>query len=182
MSTTKMRKPIAILMAVMMMFAVSLTAFAAPANPSVTVCFTQDGVAISGWANKTIELSDSALIAAKTQYINLPGANNLYPTQGTIIDAGIVAGNRVLHIAKDIGWDSNPYYGAPGAYIGYFNGKAPVNNFEIVNGVNHAWGQGWTASYTLDGTTYYPMEYLSTIPLVEGMVITFDYSTYDEQW
>ena len=184
----KSKKLLTFVLTLIMVLSMSSFAFADTLN--VTVEFTQEGNAISGWPQGPIALNISTV--SDKDYFTTPEKNSttINPLGDTtsIMDAILKAAHSIPKTVIT-GVDLDPQYGDPGAYVSAIDDKVTWNEYwEFTDPVTgklmaHSEGEGWTAYVTPDGgTETEPWEYLSRIKLEDGDAIRFDFSFYEYEW
>lgn len=161
---------------------------------TVTVYFTQGNTTGNNngevWLGGGSNLFDFGSTTVEIDSINLDKA---YIPSGTtdpmggvpsVLDAIITAAaDRILDI--DTGWDAYPWEGDPGAYLSNVNNTTLTSNYWVdENGVHHATGTGFYVAVAPDGVTTpsFPEEYVSNVPVYDGMVIYVDLGSYSYTW
>ena len=198
----QMKKVLAITLALVMVFAMSSVAFAAPTG-YVSVSVTQDNFDTSGAytgegdevtvQGKTIteyEVSIASINQAITNGLKtstyLPsGVTDPMGGQASVIDAIIIAlqNNNITNIQT--GWSS---YTPAGGYISNFgNYQLTQNDVTYFNKNGKKWGlstgTGWNIAYTnANDTMVAASTYASNIALTDGMDIIIDVSAYSMEW
>jgi len=173
-----------------MLIAMSNMVFAATNNTlNVTVQFTKEHYNI--WSTQPISTPIDTTVSEKTYFTTEQyNSTNINPlgNKTSIMDAILLTANT-LNKPTVTGVDANPLYGNPGAYIKKVGELDSWNQYheEVANGVTtcNSMGEGWTATVTKADGTVIPemsMEYLSRMPLGDGMKIVFDYSYYYYTW
>lgn len=168
-----MKKLYAIILSLVMMFAFASTAMAA----DVTVLFTQD-----------------CFFADDTGY-TWQGydeeANTLYPggvvnTDDLVADPSVF--DAIMHFNSDefpitTGWDDDPVVGEPGAYISNVNNTELLSDYGFEDGIYWSSGTGFVVAIEdAAGNITFPEVYVNNVPLVDGMVIYVNLTSYAYTW
>lgn len=208
MNKRTMKKGLAIVLALVMVFAMTATAFASTETAgTVTISVVQDNFNLEGsyvgggtptaLGSKTV-VNYSVPISTIEEYIDpegydfktvyLPeGMNDPMNGAASVLDAIIVG--LYLNDVTDIeaGWDT--YYNN-GGYINNICSKDVTNTVVIdhTDADGTVWykstGHGWNVAYstTQGGSMIVPTNYVSNIGLTDGMNIIVDYSRYEMVW
>ena len=202
MNKRTMKKGLAIVLALVMVFAMATTAFAAPTG-YVSVSVTQDNFNTNGYyagggtpvtvQGKTITNFDVSLSDISTEITRGLKTNTYLPAgvtdpmggQSSVLDAIIVALQQKGITNITTGWSS---YTPAGGYISNF-GNYPLipNSVTYFNKGGQKWarstGTGWNIAYQPSGGTMTgAASYASNILLADGMDIIIDVSAYDIEW
>ena len=204
------KKLSAILMAIVMVLAMSTSVFAATgekaASDTVTVSvvqnsFNPDGI-YSGKYDSFVDLNGTKIINLEVpiseiqsridmgyKYLYLPSTmTDPMNNQPTVIDAIITALDMKGITDIDAAWDT--YYNN-GAYIKNINSDPRVSNTVVedhkdANGKvwYKSYGHGWNIAYSnaIGSDMIVPQVYASTIPVVSGMNIIIDISYFEMIW
>lgn len=202
---TKFRKLLVITVALVMVFAMSATAFAD--NIHYTVAFTKAGANGQGiynvWgAPQSMSIPENANYEYNGGNVNLPNSYKAYFTleqfnnaninplyrRASVMDA-IIKGARSSYFSKTVvtGVDLTPMYGNPGAFIKKVGELQPWNQYSEYQ-ENGQWygrsiGEGWQCYITpAGGTEAGATSYLSSIAVNEGDYLRFDFRFYDYTW
>ncbi len=202
MNKRQMKKGLAIVLALVMVFAMSTSAFAANTgyisvsvtqnNFNTNGAYTGDGSAVTV-QEKTItdyevSLSDiSTAIAAglKTSTYLPSGVTDPMNGQSSVLDAIVLALQQKGISNIQTGWSS---YEPAGGYISNFGNYTLVpNTVTYFNKGGKKWGRstgtGWNIAYTdEDGEMVAAASYASNVELTDGMDIIIDVSAYDMTW
>lgn len=184
------KKVISLALVIMMVVAMSNMVFATTNTTlNVTVQFTKEHNNI--WTTQPASIPMGTTVD-KDLYFTIEQFNstdiNPLGNQTSIMDAILEAANN---LGKDIdtGVDLNPSYGSPGAYISKVGNLDTWNQYwkDTEDGVtkHHSVGEGWQVTITKADGSVVPsasIEYLSRMPLEDGMQIVFDYSYYNYTW
>lgn len=188
---TKFRKLLVITVALVMVFAMSATAFA---DINYTVIFTAEGVGnttYNPWDSVSAHVSEN--ISDKNYFvkdgIDYENDSNVNPlgTRASVMDA-LLDAMRIRNLSSVKGLDLTPMYGNPGAYISDVEYLTKINQYNQWQDENGQWwgnsvGYGWQAYITpVGGGEESATSYLSSIELHEGDTIRFDYRSYDYTW
>lgn len=184
------KKVISLALVLMMIIAMSNMVFAATNTTlNATVQFTKEHQNI--WTTQPVSTPMGTTVSQKTYFTQAQSSStNINPlgNQTSIMDTILEAASNIPK-STVTGVDLNPSYGNPGAYISKVGNLDTWNQYweETVNGVVmcYSTGEGWTATITKADGTVIPemsMEYLSRMPLEDGMKIVFDYSNYYYTW
>jgi hypothetical protein len=162
---------------------------------TVTVYFTQGNTEGTNYGESWIGGGSNLFtFGSTTVEIDLIDLQKTYIPSGTtdpmggdpsVLDAIITAAaNRNLY---DViaGWDAYPWEGDPGAYLSNVNNTTLTsNNWVDEDGINHATGTGFYVTVASDGLTTpsFPTEYVSNVPVYDGMVIYVDLGSYSYTW
>lgn len=193
------KRLVSVLLALVLVFSMTAVAFAdypEDTTGTVTVLFT------TGCSNNTngtnywlgYDATVNTLYTGGTANIaNLQNCTKTYIPTGTtdpmgghpsVLDAIIASQPSYIY---DLAWDGNPYYGDPGAYVHNVNNTTLQSNYTENNGVHRSWGKGFVVivEYYDENNNYvreFPSEYVSNVPLSDGMVIYVDFADYDYTW
>lgn len=199
------RKAFLVTMVLVMVIAMSASAFAA--NINYTVSFTKAGANGQGIYNiwgpaaqmsiaenhnhkyngGNVNLGNSYKAYFTPAQFNNPQINPL-GRRASVMDAIIkTARSNYFNKLVTTGIDLNPMYGNPGAYISNVGNMVPWNQYEEYeeNGqwYGRSYGEGWQAYITpAGGTEAGATSYLSSIAVNEGDSIRFDFRFYDYTW
>lgn len=202
------KKGLAIVLALVMVFAMTATAFASTDTAgTVTISVVQNNFDLEGnyiGGGSSIDLGSKTVvnytvpISTIEEYIDpegddfktayLPdGMDDPMNGEASVLDAIIVG--LYLNDVTDIeaGWDT--YYNN-GGYINNICSKDVTNTVVIdhTDADGTVWykstGHGWNVAYstTQDGSMIVPTNYVSNIGLTDGMNIIVDYSQYEMVW
>lgn len=208
MNKRTMKKGLAIVLALIMVFAMTATAFASTETAgTVTISVVQNNFDLEGnyvGGGSSIDLGSKTVvnytvpISTIEEYIDpegydfktvyLPdGMDDPMNGEASVLDAIIVG--LYLKDVTDIetGWDT--YYNN-GGYINNICSKDVTNTVVIdhTDADGTVWykstGHGWNVAYstTQDGSMIVPTNYVSNIGLTDGMNIIVDYSQYAMVW
>ncbi len=201
MKNRKFKKGLAIVLALVMVFAMTATAFAANSgcvNVSVTQNnFNTSGAYIGGGSAVTVqektitdyEVSLSDISTAiknglKTSTYLPSGVTDPMDGKSSVLDAIIVALQKNNISDIQTGWSS---YEPAGGYISNFGNYTLVpNTVTYFEKDGKKWGRstgtGWNIAYTDDDEMVAAATYASNIELTDGMDIIIDVSAYDMTW
>lgn len=188
------RKAFLVTMVLVMVIAMSASAFAA--NINYTVSFTAEGnngSTYNPWSSVETVIPANIPLNSKyyftkngVNYVNDPAVNPLV-TRSSVMDA-LLKAIQIRGLSKTTDLDLNPMYGNPGAFIrdvGYLTAYNQYNEWQDENGQwwGNSVGAGWQAYITpAGGTEAGATSYLSSIAVNEGDSIRFDYRTYNYTW
>ena len=208
MNTKKNSKILALLLALAMVFVMSVPAFASTENPTVTVSVVTDNFNLDGSYKGTTanpyefgneleitnyEVSIAEVTSNDFKSMYMP-ADATDPLNGapSVIDA-IITALFNNDVDFEYGWDPTNipdlgYY--PGAYISNIANDVLVsagNNTTYFTGENgHVWGRstgsGWNIAYGTPNNMVKADTYASRIAITDGMHIIIDRSAYDMVW
>jgi hypothetical protein len=164
-----MKKPVALVLALMLVFSISLSAFAYPISATVKFYNGTTKLGTDKTATFIADPDKSAYIFG-TRVDQLDGAASEY-------DAILSAASQ-LSYSTIVGWDANPTYGDPGGYFSSVAGYATANTYTHIGNVNNSYGYGWNAY--IDGVPAY--SYLTNEALQDGSTIEFKYEYYNYTW
>jgi hypothetical protein len=198
-SMKKSRKLLSVLLALVLVFSVCAVAYAdypEDTTGTVTVLFTHDCSENTDGTNywNGYNVNYNTLYQGGTVNIaNLQNCTKTYIPTGTsdpmnghpsVLDAIIASQPTYLY---DLGWDANPYEGDPGAYVHNVQNTQLESHYTEIGGVHRSWGKGFVVIIEYyDGNNNFvrefPSEYVSNVPLSNGMVIYVDFAEYDYTW
>ncbi len=197
----KSRKLLSVLLALVLVFSICAVAYATYPQTStgtVTVRFTTGCSSNTNGTNYWLGYSanantllpggsvDIAVDLANCPKTYVPtGVTNPMGSTPSVLDAIIASQSSYDY---DLGWDSSPYVGDPGAYVHNVEDQELESNYEEGNGVHHSWGTGFVVIIEYTDSTgnvtsrVFPSEYVSNVPVADGMIIYVDLSSYDYTW
>lgn len=197
------RRAFTLVLALMMIFSLSVTAFAetiktAPTG-TVTVMFTKGLSRNTDNGNEWLDIDpeenvlytggdvDLSTVVGLTKAYIPSGTTDPMDGKASVMDV-IMAAQPSYDYAT--GWDATPYVGNPGAYISNVNNTKLESNYTETADANdsnlihcRSWGTGFVVILEdEDGNISFPSVYVSNIEPTDGMTVYVDLAAYDYSW
>ena len=195
------KKLVSILLALVLVFSISAVAFADWTYPqtstgTVTVMFTTGCSTNNNGTNTWNGYDEDVNYLLDGDDVTIESLNNCskpYVPNGVTNPMGNTPSVMDAILASqpnydfDYDWDYSPWSGPQGAYIHNVENQTLASNYTEIGGVHHSWGTGFVVILEYpngqnDPIMVFPSEYVSNVPLADGMTIYVDLSAYDYTW